>query len=65
MDFDLKTITLQLMKIWWEIDIEVFKNLNQSDLEELGITQPKIRQKLMLAINDVKVQRGYKSIFSK
>ena len=48
-----------------EIDIEVFKNLNQSDLEELGITQPKIRQKLMLAINDVKVQRGYKSIFSK
>ena len=48
-----------------EIDIEVFKNLNQSDLEELGITQPKIRQKLMLAINDVKIQRGYKSIFSK
>ena len=48
-----------------EIDIEVFKNLDLSDLEELGITQPKIRQKLMHAINDVKVERGYKSIFSK
>ena len=48
-----------------EIDIEVFKNLDHSDLEELGITQPKIRQKLMHAINDVKVERGYKSIFSK
>ena len=48
-----------------EIDIEVFKNLDHSDLEELGITQPQIRQKLMHAINDVKVERGYKSIFSK
>ena len=48
-----------------EIDIEVFKNLDHSDLEELGITQPKIRQKLMHAIKHVKVERGYKSIFSK
>jgi len=36
-----------------EIDIEVFQNLSSNDLEELGITQPKIRHKLIKAIAQV------------